>query len=195
MLSGINESETAEASDPKVRLDLYKACILLNQYLNRDSLTLCASVLNLLEGHLVINGRINGKEVKIMVDSGAQANFVGTSFMQEHLRDTATPFGKAIVDVQGGLLVARHKTLHSDVQLEIEGFQPTELSMIGIPNIIYNTIYGLPFKREEAAITIFRMFRRGKILAQRTLCRTKAPEQGIERRDLSGAMRPKTRGV
>ena len=147
MLSGINESETAEASDPKVRLDLYKACILLNQYLNRDSLTLCASVLNPREGHLVIDGRVNGKKVKIMVDSGAQANFVCTKFMQDHLRDTATPFGKAIVDVQGGLLVARSETLQSEVQLEIEGFQPTKMSIIGIPNMIYDAVLGMPWLR------------------------------------------------
>ena len=122
-----------------VRLNLYKACLPLNQYLNRDSLTLCASVLNPLEGHLVIDGRINRKEVKIMVDSGAQANFLGTAFMHEHLRDTATPFGKAIIDVQG-----RHETL------EIEGFQLTELLMIGIPNMIYDAVLGMPWLRSTS---------------------------------------------
>ena len=117
------------------------------KYLNTNSLTLCASILDTLAGHLVIEGKLKGTKIKIIVDLGAQANFVNTAFGKWYLLDSTLFFRRAVVNIKDNILVLAQESQYSNITFKIEGFQTSELVIIGVPNILYDAVLEMPWLR------------------------------------------------
>ena len=63
----------------QIYFNLIKAYLLLNQYLEALCLTLYTSYINLASNYLVFKGRIQNKKILIIVNLGAQNNFINIS--------------------------------------------------------------------------------------------------------------------
>ena len=53
----------------------------------------------------MFGGQIQGKEVLIIVNLGAQDNFINISWQIEYFKDYITPFSKSIMDIKDKILI------------------------------------------------------------------------------------------
>ncbi|MGI4816842.1 MAG: reverse transcriptase domain-containing protein, partial [Janthinobacterium lividum] len=94
---------------------------------------------------LTIRGKVGGRETEVMVDSGAEANFINEKILPSITIERSSPLNCDVVAADGHVIVAKHNTKVVDVECDLDGLGKDTISFVVAPLAHRTAIAGAPY--------------------------------------------------